>query len=81
MELFFAAIIGFILVGGGLLSVIVSTRWLSSDQVSKRLSDYVRDETSSQVSGLSISAQTPQEPQPTYQQLHHLFCQVQRSSL
>ena len=58
MDLFIAAIFGFVLVGGGLLSVLLSTRWLSSDQVSKRLSDYIRDEVSSQVSGLTISAQT-----------------------
>jgi tight adherence protein C len=58
MDLFIIAILGFILVGGGLLSVLISTRWLSSDQVTKRLSDYVKDEISTQVSGLSISAQT-----------------------
>jgi tight adherence protein C len=58
MDLFIFAILGLILVGGGFLSVLISTRWLSSDQVTKRLSEYVKEEISTQVSGLSISAQT-----------------------
>ena len=58
MDLFVFAILGFILVGGGLLGVLMSARWLSSDQVSKRLSEFVRDEVGAPPSGLSISAQT-----------------------
>jgi len=58
MDLFVIAVFGLFLIIGGLVSVLLSARWLSSDQVSKRLSDYVREETSTQVSGLTISAQT-----------------------
>jgi len=58
MDVLVIAIGGFILVGGGLLSVILSTRWLSSDQVTKRLSDLINEEVGSQVSSLAISVQT-----------------------
>jgi len=58
MGLFAIAILGFILIGGGLIGVLLSTRWLSSDQVTKRLSDLVSEEVGSQVSNLAISART-----------------------
>ncbi len=58
MGLFAVAILGFILIGGGLIGVLLSTRWLSSDQVTKRLSDLVSEEVGSQVSSLAISART-----------------------
>jgi tight adherence protein C len=58
MQLFIIAIVGFLLVGIGFVGVMLSTRWLSSDQVTRRLSEYISEETSSQVSSLAISAQT-----------------------
>jgi tight adherence protein C len=58
MQLFILAGLGFLLVAIGFISFLLSTRWLSTDQVTRRLSDFVSDETTTQVSNLAISAQT-----------------------
>jgi tight adherence protein C len=58
MQLFILALFGLLLVSVGFVGVLLSSRWLSSDQVARRLSDFVREETSQQVSNLAISAQT-----------------------
>lgn len=58
MTLYILAIVGFLLVAIGFVGVMLSTRWLSQDQVAHRLVELVADESPSQVSSLEISART-----------------------